>query len=551
MWIKEDKTMKNNLFLYILLTITILLLAGCNANIPQLNVDNLGDMPEEVTGVPKVVFIELFNTEGCPASKVVNEIMEEIVSEYGNTQVILVEEAAWGIYSTEETSERFQWYFLEKSDLHTPSVCFDGLNQLFAQSFSSKPDQPSGNCPFAGGGSVTMVISETEEEDNESNETVNNANNEDPENNEESAPITVNTNTPDPVILDPQDPNTIFPQTWGTGTGTEGDPWTGLKSAVDGCPEGGTVYLRAGYYQLNKHIDRRETIRIIGEERETTIIRTGNNHAISIYQADNVVIKNLTIDADAQSTGSYIVALKLAESDYAILDNIEVKNAGWNGIDFFSNNHGLVQNIWLTGNGHHGIHPMTTDKIGTHMYNTFKNIYTWENEDQGFDDVGNEKYPEEVLYNTYDNLHAWNNGGAGFTIFCQGGATITNCTAENNGIDGFRLWYLSDAAISDLFAEENGEQGVYLRQNNNIDLTNIVAKNNGQSGTVYSGFYLQDATNIYFTDSVSNDDQTTMTQKYGLDIRGDSDNITLDNCTLLPNVSGDIYNPEGAIVNEI
>jgi thiol-disulfide isomerase/thioredoxin len=144
--------MKNHLFLYALLIITVLLMVGCTPRIPQLPIDNLqGDEADqennqdESTGVPRVVFIELFNTDGCAASKVINPIIEEIVAEYENTEVILVEEAGWGIYSTEETSERFKWYFSDKPELHTPSVFFDGLNQLFAEGFSLGGGGNSGN----------------------------------------------------------------------------------------------------------------------------------------------------------------------------------------------------------------------------------------------------------------------------------------------------------------------------------------------------------------------------------------------------------------------
>src|SRR5665648_1056474 len=82
--------MKNHLFLYALLIITVLLMVGCTPGIPQLPIDNLqGDEADqenqdEATGVPRVVFIELFNTDGCASSKVVNPIMEEIVAEYEN-----------------------------------------------------------------------------------------------------------------------------------------------------------------------------------------------------------------------------------------------------------------------------------------------------------------------------------------------------------------------------------------------------------------------------------------------------------------------------------
>jgi thiol-disulfide isomerase/thioredoxin len=145
--------MKNNLFLYSLLIFMVIFMAGCATGIPQLPINNnlqgnesdQGNNQDESTGVPRVVFIELFNTDGCAASKAINPIIEEIVAEYENTEVILVEEAGWGKYSTEETSERFKWYFSDKSELHTPSVCFDGLNQLFAEGFSLGGGGNSGN----------------------------------------------------------------------------------------------------------------------------------------------------------------------------------------------------------------------------------------------------------------------------------------------------------------------------------------------------------------------------------------------------------------------
>ena len=145
--------MKNNLFLYSLLIFTVIFMAGCATGIPQLPINNnlqgnesdQGNNQDESTGVPRVVFIELFNTDGCAASKAINPIIEEIVAEYENTEVILVEMAGWGEHATEETYERFKWYFSDKSELHTPSVCFNGLNQLFAQGFSLGGGGNSGN----------------------------------------------------------------------------------------------------------------------------------------------------------------------------------------------------------------------------------------------------------------------------------------------------------------------------------------------------------------------------------------------------------------------
>jgi hypothetical protein len=55
--------------------------------------------------------------------------VEEVAQEYDKSQVILIEEAAWGLYSTPETSERYRWYLPESKERKTPNILFNGLNQ--------------------------------------------------------------------------------------------------------------------------------------------------------------------------------------------------------------------------------------------------------------------------------------------------------------------------------------------------------------------------------------------------------------------------------------
>ena len=152
--------MKNHLFFYLSLIVIIIFIAGCSNNIPQLPNDNSlqgnesdqVDNQDELTGIPRVVFIELFNTADCPASKAINPIIEEIAAEYENLEVILVELAGWGKHSTEETYDRFKWYFSDKSRLTAPAVCFNGLNESFSQGFSSGG---GGNTGSSGTGNAT------------------------------------------------------------------------------------------------------------------------------------------------------------------------------------------------------------------------------------------------------------------------------------------------------------------------------------------------------------------------------------------------------------
>ena len=89
-----------------------------------------GEGETEPTG-DRVVLMELFNADGCAASKVINPIAESLAESYGTGKVILIEEPGWGKYSTTETMERFNWYV--PGTKHTPFIAFDGLSQTFSE----------------------------------------------------------------------------------------------------------------------------------------------------------------------------------------------------------------------------------------------------------------------------------------------------------------------------------------------------------------------------------------------------------------------------------
>jgi parallel beta-helix repeat protein len=479
------------------------------------------------------VFIELFNADGCAASKAINPIIEEIVAEYENTEVILVEMAGWGIYSTEETSERFKWYFSDKSELHTPSVCFDGLNQSFAEGFSSG----------GGGNSVTVVTGGTE--DTEAGEV------------DMTIPDPVIANTETPVIVDSEDPEMVYPQRWATGDGTANNPWANdcIQKALDFVPAGGTIFLKAGYYTLSGALILAKQINIIGEGMGKTIVVTANAHGFYSSGVDYVTIKNLTIDGDAQTTDgtTYVCCIAIGQCDYVSFENIEVKNAGRYGIDSNTVNHSSFLNIYSHDNYRHGVHT-GTDVSGNNMYNTYRNIYAWNNGltgdsgVSGFDDRGNETYPEEDLYNLYDNLQCWDNEAGGITIANQKSGILSNSSATGNRI-GIYLGNLENFNIHDCIVTLSEEEGMYIKNSDNINVSNVVVKN-GLAGSYGCGILVYGCTNIVLTSCQSYDDRGTPIQLYGLRFDETNTGISLLYCKLTPNKYGEIYNPAGAVIME-
>ena len=354
----------------------------------------------------------------------------------------------------------------------------------------------------------------------------------------------------EPVIEEPviEEPGTVYPQKWATGTGTVGDPWANdcIQKAYDFMPAGGTIFLRAGYYQLADKIEITKQINIFGEGRDRTIIRTANAYGIMI-ETDYVSLKGFTVDGNAQTDDyTYNCCIRIGDCNYALLEDIEVMNAGVLGINIYQVNHSTFQNIYAHDNYSHGLHP-GADEIGWNKYNTYRDIYAWNNGGLGFADRGTTTTPEEAN-NVYDNIQCWNNGFFGIEIANQKGGVLSNSLASGNTSIGISLLGLEDFNINNCLVTLNGvneAQAIFLKSSENINLTNIIVKNN------YTGIGIEDCSNIALTSCQSYDDRETPLQRYGLQLTETDTDISLLNCKLTPNSLGEIYNSAGVVVTVI
>ena len=123
--------MKKFLLILLMIGLVICLLVGCNVTTPtEGEGEGEGEGEEEVA---RVVLIELFNTDGCAECAVVEPILEEIAAdpEYDRDKLVFVEEAGWGAYSIQETSDRYKWYLPSTSDRGTPNILINGLNKRY------------------------------------------------------------------------------------------------------------------------------------------------------------------------------------------------------------------------------------------------------------------------------------------------------------------------------------------------------------------------------------------------------------------------------------
>jgi len=115
--------MKKLLLFLTVIGLIIYLFVGCTPTAPT---EGEGEGEEEVA---RVVMVELFSQSGCASCEVVEPILEQLADEYERSEVVLVEERAYGIYSLDEIRDRYNWYLPTSYDRSTPNILFNGLNQ--------------------------------------------------------------------------------------------------------------------------------------------------------------------------------------------------------------------------------------------------------------------------------------------------------------------------------------------------------------------------------------------------------------------------------------
>jgi len=115
--------------LLILLTIGLIagLLVGCSGVTPLPGEgEGEGEGEEEVA---RVVLVEAFTQSSCANCAIAEPIIEELAGEYERSEVIFVEERAYGTYSLDEIRDRYNWYLPSSADKgDTPNILFNGFN---------------------------------------------------------------------------------------------------------------------------------------------------------------------------------------------------------------------------------------------------------------------------------------------------------------------------------------------------------------------------------------------------------------------------------------
>jgi hypothetical protein len=356
------------------------------------------------------------------------------------------------------------------------------------------------------------------------------------------------------VIVDTEEPGTVYPQKWATGTGTVSNPWANdcIKKAYDVVPVGGTIFLKAGYYKLSSILyTETKNFNLIGEGMDKSIIvlDTGNSYGIYIYETDYCTFKGFTIDGAAQGDNTK-PTIYIYNCNYTIVEDVEAKNAGTFGIDCGNSSYSYFHNIYAHDNYDHGVHGGVSIQ-GRNTNNVYRDIYCWNNgltsSENGFDDFGYQiAHSGYINNNVYDNLQCWDNGSRGIALQYLKGCTLSNSFASGNDVNGIWISLCEDLNIHDCFVTLSEEHGIVINDSDNISFVNVVSKNNNGE----SGIYINSSNGLRFTSCQSYDDRETMLQDWGLRNGEGStaDYIELTNCILMPNKIAAIYNGSGTVI---
>ena len=117
------------------------------------------------------------------------------------------------------------------------------------------------------------------------------------------------------------------------------------------------------------------------------------------------------------------------------------------------------------------------------MYNTYQDIYGYDNEVCGFDERGaglGGEYEIEPCHNTYDNIQCWGNKAYGIAIGKIMDCNLINSISKENGSFGLYIYNAANIDVQDCNIFDNAKK-LLVELSSNINFTNVIV-----DGEVYN-----------------------------------------------------------------
>jgi nitrous oxidase accessory protein len=240
--------------------------------------------------------------------------------------------------------------------------------------------------------------------------------------------------------------------------GTPANPYRNITSGLEHAKDGNTIFVKAGTYR--EHVVVNESVSLIGEDRNSTIIDGNGNGTVISITANNVSIEGLTIEWSGQGPNDCGISIDHSTGNYISHNTI---TNDYEGIGLYSSSNNVV-----SGNN------ITDSYYGIGLYSSSNNVVSGNNitdnyyEGIGFYYSGNNVVSGNTITDNYY--------GIGF--YYSGNNVVSGNTITDNYY-GIAFYYSGNNVVSGNTITDN-YYGIAFSSssNNNICRNNFINNTN-------------------------------------------------------------------------
>jgi parallel beta-helix repeat protein len=271
--------------------------------------------------------------------------------------------------------------------------------------------------------------------------------------------------------------------------------YTKIQDAIDDASDGDTVFVYNGTYVENLVVDK--SIKLIGEDRDTTVIDGNNTGNVVNISVDGISIRNFTIQNGVSN--AYGDGLKIEKCNNSkIIGNI-ITNNRINGISLFHSYNNIFKDNYFELN-YYGINSWSSNYTNI-LNNYFSDNYFSIQLAEGNYNIIRDNHIE-LCYDT--PIHFWgdyntlynntiNSTGSDATVAEHGEIRVygNNNIIKNNiliNYDGYNLMGIKvlgehkDNVIVGNYISSYADGGILIRFGINCTISNNILRNNGYFG---------------------------------------------------------------------
>jgi parallel beta-helix repeat protein len=236
--------------------------------------------------------------------------------------------------------------------------------------------------------------------------------------------------------------------------GTAEHPYKNITSGLEHAKDGNTIFVKAGTYR--EHVVVNESVSLIGEDRNSTIVDGNGNGTVISITANNVSIEGLTIEGSGQSPNDCGISIDHSTGNYirgnTITDNYE-------GIGLYSSSNDVV-----SGNS------ITDNYEGIGLYSSSNDVVSGNSITDNYYGIG--------LYYSSDDVVSGNSitdNYYGIGLYYSSDDVVSGNSITDNYYEGIDVYYSSDDVVSGNTITDNYDGiGLYSSSNNNICCNNFI-----------------------------------------------------------------------------